>query len=179
MPHRIWEVVWKQFLKYFSQELPIPQYLYISSRVNFTFTFPTITMKFTYIMGTSFTKLRLYFHEVSFIIHTLSTFVWDAVCWLHNTLCRSVDSFHACCVSAQLHLLNDVLRLHPSGGQKYGSRKVLHQGRREEEGEQSIPLLEMPLYCAHLFAVWRCHAEGGLDSFSCLCKPFELAVLTS
>ena len=33
----------------------------------------------------------------------------------------------------------------------------------------------MPLQCA----VWHCHAGGGLDSISCLCKPFELVVWTS
>jgi hypothetical protein len=30
----------------------------------------TVIMKFTYVMGTSFTKLRLFFHKVSCIINT-------------------------------------------------------------------------------------------------------------
>lgn len=89
----------KVILLFFSKELPNPLHLFYSE-LSLTFTTITIKIKFTYIMGTSFTKLLLFFHKVSFIIHILSTFVRDAVYWLHNTLCLSVGDLHACCFSS-------------------------------------------------------------------------------
>jgi hypothetical protein len=50
-----------------------------------------------------------------------------------------------CAVFQLSYLPNNILELHPSAGQKYGSQRVLNQGSRQDEGEQSIPLSEMPL----------------------------------
>jgi len=53
----------------------------------------SIIMKSIDIARTSFIKLRLFFHKVSFIINTLfSTFAWDAVCRSRKTLCWSVEA---------------------------------------------------------------------------------------
>jgi hypothetical protein len=81
-------------------------------------------MKFTYIMGTSFTTLRLFFHKSS----SLSThsppphpLVWDAVCPTRNTLCWSVGALHKRCVLARFRPKNGVFGMHPWEDQKDGS----------------------------------------------------------
>jgi len=61
------------------------QYKSNNSYFLFSETIIRVMMKFTYIMGMSLTKLQLFFHKLSF-----STFAWEAVCWLHKTLCWSV-----------------------------------------------------------------------------------------
>jgi hypothetical protein len=107
-----------------------------------------IVIKFAYIMGTAFTKLRLFFNKVSFFIDTFySTFEWDAICGSSKTLCWSFGSLHGCCVSAHRCLQNDVLRLCPSGGQKDGSWRVLNWECRDDEGELSTPLLVACIVC--------------------------------
>jgi len=100
----------------------------------------------TYMMGTSFTELRLFLHKVSFIINTLLlTFVWDTVCWLLNTLCCSIRALHTCCVSTRSAFFR---------GQKDGSWKMLNWYCREDEGEQSTPLLQLPPLCNGWCGVW-------------------------
>ena len=49
----------------------------------------------------------------------------------------------------------EVLGVHPSRGPKNGSRRVLNRDRREDEGEQSTPLIQLPPLCADRCAVWR------------------------
>jgi len=64
---------------------------------------------------------------------------------MRETLCASrcagVEDFQAHCVSARRLSQNDVLGVHRSGGQEDGSRRVLHRNCRENEGEQSTPVL--------------------------------------
>jgi hypothetical protein len=72
-------------------------------------------------------KLRLFFHKVSSVINTLfSTFASDAVCWVCRTLCWSVRSLHARCVSACFHSQNSILGVHLSGSQTDGNWTVLN-----------------------------------------------------
>jgi len=62
--------------------------------------------------------------------------------------------------------------------QKDGSRMVLIRDCRDDEGEQSTPLLQLPFLCTDRCAAWRCHA-GRLDLSSFLAEPFEFVVLTT
>ena len=79
---------------------------------------------FTYIMDTSFTKLRLPPQSLLHCKHTLSIFAWDAVCLSCKTLCRNVVAFHARRVSARRRLQKGILGVQPSEGWKDGSRRV-------------------------------------------------------
>jgi hypothetical protein len=91
-------------------------------------------------MGTSFTQLRLFFHK-AFIIDTFSTYVWDDVCQSYKPFCWRVEVFHARCVSARRLSQNGVLGVHPSGDQEDWSCRVLNRDCRENEGENSTPVL--------------------------------------
>jgi len=64
------------------------------------------------------------------------------------------------------------------GAKKDGNRRVQNRDCKEDEGEKSTHLLQLPPLCPDWCAVWRCHAEG-LDSGSCLAGPIEFVVLTS
>ena len=55
---------------------------------------------------------------------------------------------------------------------------MLNRDCREDEGEQSTPLLQLPPLWAYWCAFLRCHV-GGLVLSSCLAESFELVVLTS
>jgi hypothetical protein len=57
--------------------------------------------------------------------HTVSVFASGAVYRSPKTLCRSVGALHARCVSVRRRPQNGVLGVHPSGGQKDRSRRVL------------------------------------------------------
>jgi hypothetical protein len=74
-------------------------------------------------------------------------------------------------LSARRRPQKGVLGVHISGGQKYGSRRVLNRDYGEHEREQSTPLLQLPPLCADWCEVWRCHEEG-LDSSSWLAEQF-------
>jgi hypothetical protein len=97
--------------------------------------------------------------------HTFYTFAWDAVCRSRITLCWGVGALHARCVSVRHRPQNGVLGVHPSGGRKDGSRRVLSRDCREDEGEQSTPLLQLPPLYAGWCAVWRCHAGNQEIAF--------------
>jgi hypothetical protein len=56
---------------------------------------------------------------------------------------------------------------------------VINRDCREDEGEQSTPLLQLPPLCTDWCAVWLCHAGGGLDSSLCLDEFFRFVVLTA
>jgi hypothetical protein len=49
--------------------------------------------------------------------------------------------------------------------QKYGSRRVLNRDCREDEGEQSTPLIQLPPLCADWCAVWRYPAGEDMIHF--------------
>jgi hypothetical protein len=69
--------------------------------------------------------------------------------------------------------------VHLSRGQEDGSQRVQNQDCREDEGEQSTQLLQLPPLCTDWCGVWHCHVGGGLDSSSCLAILFKFIVLTS
>ena len=52
-----------------------------------------ITMKFMCVMGTHFTKLRLFFQQVPFIINTFSTFAWDIIWQLRKLFAETSELF--------------------------------------------------------------------------------------
>jgi len=52
---------------------------------------------------------------------TLSTFTWSALCRSHKTLCWSLGSLHAHCISACPHPKSGSLGVHTSGAQKWKS----------------------------------------------------------
>jgi hypothetical protein len=104
----------------------------------------TFISKFTYIMGTSLTKLRLFFPKsLLHYQHTFSTFTWDSVCRSRKTFCWSIRAPHARYFSSSSSE-KGVLGVHPSRGQKYGSQKVLNRDCWEDEWEQSTALLQLP-----------------------------------
>lgn len=138
----------------------------------------TVVMNFKYIMGASFTRLRLRFHKVSFVISTIFfTFAWDTVWRLHYILCWSISALHICCVSAFCYPQNSVPGVRPSWDQKCGSWRVLNWDCTEDEREHH-PLVAVTPLCTDRCVVWWCHAGGGLVSSSGSAVPFTFIVWT-
>jgi hypothetical protein len=104
--------------------------------------------------------------------------VSEYVCRSRKTLCWSVGTLHARCVSASRRPQNGVPRIHPLGGQKDGSLRVLNRDGREGEWDQSTPLLQLPPLRADRCAFWPCHFRGGTDSACCLAEPAEFVDFT-
>ena len=131
-----------------------------------------ITVKFAYVMGTQFSMLRLFLHKVFFIINfRISSLARDAVSRSHKILCCSAGAPNAHCISVRRRPQNSVLGVHPSGDQKCGSGSVLNRDCSKDEGEKSAPSLHFPPLCEERYTVWRCHAEGRLDSSSFSAEP--------
>jgi len=55
----------------------------------------------------------------------------------------------------------------------------VNQDYREDEGEQSSPLLPLPPLCADWCVVFGVVVAGIVHSSSCLAEPLEFVVLTS
>jgi hypothetical protein len=72
-----------------------------------------------------------------------STFTWVALCQSVRIICWGVEVLHTSCVSVRRLSHNGVIGVHPSGGQKDGSRRGLNRYCSEGSGEQSISLLQM------------------------------------
>jgi len=127
-------------------------------------------------MGTSVTKLRLFFHKVVFIINTI-------VSSLHVVLYAGGSKLFT--GASELFVLQLVVFRKTSsecvlsGGQKHGSLLVLNQDCREDEGEQSTPLLQVPPLCTGWCVAWRFHAGVGLGSLYSWAKAFEFVIVTS
>jgi len=66
-------------------------------------TVTSVMMKCTHIMGTSFTKLRLFFHKVSFIINKLFSPLLETLNWLRKTCSWSVRALYTCCILSLCH----------------------------------------------------------------------------
>jgi hypothetical protein len=93
-------------------------------------------MQFTYIMGSSFTKLRLFFHVVSIIINTHFPPLRE------TQYAGRVEPF---AVSARRCRQNSGLGVHASGSQNHASRVVLNEECREEnDAQQSCTRLQLP-----------------------------------
>lgn len=100
---------------------------YTSYSYSFSESMISVAIKFTYGMGTSLTKLRLFFHKVSFIINTLSPL-------LHEMLYAGRMKFFA--EASELFPLavfqpviihkkkKSILGVHPSVGQEDGSQRL-------------------------------------------------------
>lgn len=129
----------------------------------------SVVMKFKYIVDVSFTRLRVYFHKVPVIISTL--FFFTTLC---ETLYAGCIKFFAETSELLMHDVfrlfcrpqNDILGVCSSGGQKYGSWRVLNCDCREDE-------VEISPYCCSCLPCERtgvrsgvCHAGGGLVSSS-------------
>ena len=77
-------------------------------------------MTFAYIMGTSFTKLRLFFHKDFFIISTLFPLFRQRPYFGRVKLLAETSELFTHAVSARHRPQNGVLWVHPSGDQKDG-----------------------------------------------------------
>lgn len=122
-------------------------------------------------------KDEIIFPESLHYQHFPPTFMWDALCQSCETVCWNLGVLIACYVSAR-YPQSSILGEYPSGGQEVGSWSVLNWACKEDEEQQATPLLQLPLLCADLCAVWHYNA-GGLYSFPCLARPFNFVVLTS
>jgi len=130
------------------------------------------TYESQYGSNASYFGLRSYNYKVSFAINThFPPLRQKLLCQSRWTFAEVSELFtHTLWFSSSS--LHGVLAALPSGGQKDGSRWVLNQGRREEEGEESTAVsLLLPLW-AHRWAVWCCHA-GRLDYSSYVTEPFN------
>ena len=96
------------------------------------------------------------------------------VAW--NSLLKHQSSSGMLCFSSLLSA-NWCLGVHPSGGKINLIWRVINWDCREDEGEQSIPFLQLPPLCADWCAVWHSHAGWRFPSPG-LSEPFRF-VLTS
>ena len=90
-------------------------------------------------MGTVFTKLRLFFHKISFIINTVFLPSSETVSSSH------VGALHAHGASPSRILQKYFLRVHPSGGgggYNKEIRQVLNRNSKEDLGKQWTALLQ-------------------------------------
>jgi hypothetical protein len=96
-------------------------------RIVFSETVITVVMKFTYIMGTSFTKLRLFFHKVLFIINTLFQPLCEVLYTSHIKLFAEASKLftHAVFQLIVIHKMAS-LEYMLRGGHKDGSGRVLN-----------------------------------------------------
>jgi hypothetical protein len=130
-------------------------------------------------VDTSFTMSILFLHKVSFSINTLISSLREKLYGCRLKFFAEASELFMYSVSTSRRPQNSVLGVHLLGGQKHGSRRVLNRECSEDNRKHSTPMLNMPFLCGDSCAVWRCHAEGGLASSSCLAEPFEFRVLTS
>jgi hypothetical protein len=86
----------------------------------------TATIKFTCITGTIFAKLRLFFYQVSFIIHTVFPLLLETLYAGRVQLFAKALDLHARCVLAR-RPQNSALGVHPSWGQEDESRRLLNR----------------------------------------------------
>lgn len=112
----------------------------------------TVTVKCTYIIGTFLQRLDCLCTKSPST--DFPVFAWD-VCYKRKTLRWSIGVVHARSVSSRRRLKNCVFGVHPSGGRKDRSRRVLNRDCREDERGQSTPLLQLPRLCADWWALWR------------------------
>jgi hypothetical protein len=75
-------------------------------------------MKFTYIVGKVFTKLRFIFQRVTFIFNTIFPPLLETLCAGRIKLCCSVGALHVRCVAARRRQQYGVLEVNPSGAAK-------------------------------------------------------------
>ena len=84
--------------------------------------------------------------------HSFSTFAWDALCRSRKTLWWTSQLFTR--AAFQPVVVRKSLECTLQGDQKDGSRRVLNRDRREDEREQSTPLIHLPSFCEDRCAVW-------------------------
>lgn len=103
----------------------------------------TVVMKFTHFVGTSFTKLSLFFHRVFFITNTLFVPLHGML----NARCANLPVELLVLFTHSVLLLIVIYKWRPSRGQNDGSQTVLNQDCMEDEAEQSTALLQyLPLH---------------------------------
>jgi hypothetical protein len=87
-------------------------------------------------MGTPFTKVRVLFHKIFFIINIFFPPSCEMLYASRVKLFAEASYLHGPCVSARRHRQNSVLGVHPSGYQSDGSWRALNRDCSEEEGEK-------------------------------------------
>jgi len=112
-----------------------------------------IIMKFTYIIGTSFTNFRLFSYEFS-IISTFFTFAWEVVRRSPENICWNLDANKAHLTSTRRNSKNGLLGVHLSGSQNYGNRSVLNWDCRMDDDIIHLPVRSNPSNC--LFWLLQC-----------------------
>jgi hypothetical protein len=106
-----------------------------------------VTVKFTWMIHTSFEIMRILFHRVCAVFNTLLP-------TLNKTLYTSVVKFpastseHITKLSYYFHLQNGLHIVHLLEGQTGGSQKVPELGCEQDGEEQFIPFLGFPHRCA-------------------------------
>lgn len=93
-------------------------------------------MKYTDIIGTLCTKLRLFFHEVSFVISTLFPPLHEVLYTGHVKLFAKASELFMHAVLQLVIIHKTVFGVHPSGGQRDGSQSILNWNCREDDGEK-------------------------------------------
>jgi hypothetical protein len=110
------------FFQYYKRRYEITPPIFLSE------TIITIVIKFTYIIGTVFINLRLFFHKFSFIINTLFPPLQETLYAGRVKLFAEASKLFAHALSARRLPQNGLILVHPSGGQKDGRRRVLKKG---------------------------------------------------
>ena len=102
-----------------------------------------IVMKFVYILGMYFTKLRLFFHSLPHYQNTFSPLCGMLYSGCIRWLLKHWDSF--CMLCFTLSSAVDVLRMHLSSGQGGRSQSVLTWYGREDGDLIRLPVWLIPL----------------------------------
>jgi len=67
-------------------------------------------------------------------------YIFPPLCKIFYASCvklhTEIGALHACCISVHHYAQNSFLEVHPAGGQKDGSQRVLNWYCREDEDEQ-------------------------------------------
>jgi hypothetical protein len=140
----------------------------VKSLIVLTESVHVITIKCTHTFSACFSKFRLFFHSVSFVIniHFPPLLVTSLAGQNRRSSSRTV------CFIPSSTARTGSLECIFLGGQNYWSRRVLIRDCGEDKGKQSTPLSQLPPLCPDLCAVWCCCA-GGIDPPSCLAEPLE------
>ena len=101
-------------------------------------------------MGRSFAQLKLFFHKVSHITKRLFPHLRQTLCADRPKLCWSVGSFHSRCFSTRRLQQNGVFGVHPSGGQKDESGRVLNQDCKGTKEKSPPHCCNYGLPCAEI-----------------------------
>lgn len=107
----------------------------LMSHINFSETITTVVIKFTFNVGTSFSRLWLFFYQVFFIINTLFRPLLETLYTGPVKLFPEAPELftHARWILARRQPKNGVLGVHTSQGQEDGSQRFLNKDCRKDD----------------------------------------------